>query len=391
MNHFSQIQNILIKLFSFAMLGMILTSSPVFASYTPEQQAQIDAIEQQNAAFKAQLDSLYSQERTLANEIAIADAQATALQKQISDTQIKINITNEQLNTTATQIKAAEEELARQKSNLNEYIRVMYMDGKTSQIELVLTSQNFSDFVNRSEYLDNMQAHIQETMTKINATKTELETKKKQLDTDRASLDVLKEGQLSQISALNSQIEQKDRLISGNKATQGDLQSRIEQNNANSYVIKCLASGACGSSSPANAYLSPVNSSAAPFGPYYNQGMYGLYETYAPGYTFARWGCLITSLGMAHGKEPKVEARDHRYSDGEMIGDSSSGRGISSSAAISTLQRGGKVVIGVSTPYGPHFVLGVGYSDGKILINDPSPGIAPNGYDNSQVIKFLAP
>jgi len=372
------------KLFASFMLFFLFWYSPAFA-LNASQQAQIDAIDQQNAAFKAQLDSLYSQERTLANEIAIADAQASALQKQINDTQVKINITNEQLTTTAAQIKAAEEELAKQKTNLNEYIKVMYMDGKTSQIELVLTSENFSDFVDKSQYLDTVQAHVQETMAKINATKIELEAKKKQLDTDKASLDVLKEGQLSQIGALNNQIEQKDRLISGNKATQGDIQSQIEQNNANSYIIRCLASGACGGS--ANGDLQITNSSNPPN--YYYYAQTAVPGTYDGTHTFAYYGCLITSLAMAHGISPKAEALNHRYDgEGNMYGDSTSGSAISWATANSMLTRGQPVVMGINIG---HFVLAVGYSNGKYLINDPYPGLSPNGYDKSQVVKLLRP
>jgi len=371
--------NKITKIFASFMLVFLFLSNPVLA-LTSSQQAQLDAIDQQNASFRAQLDALYSQERTLANEIAIADAQAAALQAQINDTQTKINITNEQLTTTAEQIKAAEDELTRQKANLNEYIKVMYMDGRTSQLELVLTSNNFSDFVDKSEYLTTMQSHIQETMTQINTTKAELEAKKKQLDEDKAKLDVLKEGQLSQISAMNSQISYKSQLLSGNQNSQDSIAAKIAENNANSYIIRCLASGACGGS--ANGDLVVVNNVQ----PYYAQtSIPGTYDGY---HTYAYYGCLITSLAMAHGLYPTAEAANHRYdSEGNMYGDSTSGRATDWATANSVLARGGKVVIGLNIG---HFVLAVGYSNGKYLINDPYPGLA-SSYDRSQVTKLLLP
>lgn len=367
------------KVFSVFMLIFLFASNPVLA-LTADQQAQLDAIDQQNSSFKTQLDSLYSQERTLANEIAIADAQGQALQAQINDTQTKINITNDQLTTTATQIKAAEDELVKQKTNLNEYIKVMYIDGQTSQLELILTSNNFSDFVDKSEYVNTMQNRIQETLAKIKATKAELEAKKSELDAAKAKLDVLKEGQLAQITALNGQTAQKNRLLSGNKATQGDLQSLIEQNNANSYIIKCLASGACGGS--ANGDLQVVNNVQ----PYYAQT--SIPGTYDGSHTYAYYGCLITSLAMGHGLYPTVEASHHSYdSEGNMYGDSTSGQAISWATANSILAQGGKVVMGLNIG---HFVLAVGYINGKYLINDPFPGLA-SSYDRGQVIKLLRP
>lgn len=390
-NLFTINANKLTKVFSVFMFVFLFLGNPAIAM-TPEQQAQLDAITQQNAAFKTQLDSLYAQERTLANEIAIADAQAQALQRQINDTQIKINITNEQLATTAAEIKAAEAELARQKANLNEYIKVMYMDGNTSQIELVLTSENFSDFVDKSEYLDTMQAHIQEAMTKINQTKAELEAKKKQLDVDKASLDVLRESQLAQSAAMDNQINYKNHLLSTNKTNQGSIQEQITINNANSYTIRCLASGTCGSS--ANGDLRPVNN----VDPYYDQRMYGPNVSYDGGYhSFYADGCLVTSLAMAHNKTPKDEADDHTYyvdgngyHTGWMNTDSTSGTAISWSTANDILSHGGKVVMGLNIG---HFVLAVGYDANtkKYLINDPYPTIAPNGYDKSQVVKLLRP
>lgn len=375
-----------IKIFSLVMFIILFLANPSFA-YTPEQRAQLDAIDQQNAAFRAQLDTLYAQERTIANEIAIADAQASALQAQINDTQTKINITNATLTQTAAEIKAAEDELTKQKSNLQEYMKVMYMDGQTSQIELILTSNNFSDFVDKSEYMNTMQNKVQETMDKIAATKKELEAKKLQLETDKASLDSMQEGLLAQNNALSSQIYLKNQLLSGNKNNQSDIQSQININNSNSYIIRCLASGTCGGS--ANGDLQIFNQNNPP--QYYYFAQTDVPGTYYGSYSYAYYGCLITSLAMAHGINPTVEASHHNYNpDGEMKSDSTSGSSISWATANNILTNGGTVVMGLNIG---HFVLAVGYNTntGKYLINDPFPGLSTNGYDKTQVTKLLKP
>jgi surface antigen len=199
-------------------LGLVISHIPNVLADTFDDQ--INALNQQNA-----------QNRQVANQLQV---QAASYQDAINKLQIQINALQGAINDNEAkqadlkaQIAAAEEELAKQKKLLGENIKQMYLEGEISTLEMLASSKDLSEFVDKQQYRNAVQDKIKTTLDKITALKLQLknqetevekllvdqQTQRNQLDGDRAQQSQLlsyTEGQKAaynqQISANNSSI-----------------------------------------------------------------------------------------------------------------------------------------------------------------------------------------
>ncbi len=370
-------------------LALFLMPLQVFAMTQAEAQAEIDRLNAESAAAQAQITQLQGKKRTLSEEISLFNSQIYQLQLQINSAQKEIDLTTIQISNIGVQITQAESDLKIRQAQLGEIMRVMYEDGQVSNIELIAKSQSFSEFLDRSEYIEVMQLNIKENATKILDLKNELDSKKKEMETKRNKAQQLKSETLSQRTSINIKKQQKDYLLVQTNGSESAYQSVVNSNNARMGILHCIAAGGC--QSVANGDLVSSNTPL-----YYNQtsSPWGS-QKYAPCWdcTYANYGCLITSLAMAHGVTPPVEASRHSFTyDGYMIG--SYGQNVTGNwTAINlALSQGKPVIFGLYlNSYGDtHFVLAKSTSGGKYYINDPYFG-TNHAYSISQVYKAVIP
>jgi len=211
-------------------LVLILTGfSPAYA-ITDEEQLQNINKEIQNA--KNELNAIRGQKSSLQNELAIFDININSIQLQINAAQAQINILNNQISETNNKISSAELNLATQRNIMREYLRTMYIEGQVSTIELIAKSKNFSDFVDRSEYLGSIQQSVQEAADKIIILRKELDQKKKALEIDKAKAEQLKSQQVAQRTELDIQRGGKQYILnqtSGNEANYKNYIAGLQQ------------------------------------------------------------------------------------------------------------------------------------------------------------------
>jgi surface antigen len=151
-------------------LAAAIFVSPAIAASLDEQ---IQALTAQANAQQAQAAQYRAQADTLANKLASINAQADAIAAQISANQAK----QQKL---AHDIEDAKQQLIIKKQILDENIRQIYQQSQISPLEMLASSKNFSEYVDRQQYLDQIKDHIQEAAAAIQKLKADLE--KQQVD-----------------------------------------------------------------------------------------------------------------------------------------------------------------------------------------------------------------
>lgn len=187
-----------------------------------QQQAQKN--QELNAAKKAADDKM-KEAQSLRNEVAVLDAGIAQIEAQIAITNNSIETTQKEIETTQAQIDQKEKELAFQKENLFETMRVMYETPQQSTVEIVIGSNSLSEVVDRAQYVEALQYQIETTMNVIIQLKSELENKRNDLEKQKASLSDLKSQQQAQKRGLDSQKNQKNAML----ASAVDAQKAYEQ------------------------------------------------------------------------------------------------------------------------------------------------------------------
>jgi peptidoglycan DL-endopeptidase CwlO len=215
-------------------------------------QEQINALQQQNNNTNANLDQLGAQAASLQDHINKLQNEINVLQAEIAANQAKRDDLQRQ-------IVAAEEELAKQKKILGENIKAMYLEGQISTLEMLASSKDLSEFVDKQQYRDSVQDKIKATLDKINALKIQLKDQKQTIE------GLLKDQENMRAQVAAQQAEQ-NRLLSLNQAEQNALNDKIKSNNSQIAELRAqqlianrrlggrvLAEGSCGGGYPARA------------------------------------------------------------------------------------------------------------------------------------------
>jgi peptidoglycan hydrolase CwlO-like protein len=177
---------------------------------------QIAELERQNASNRAAVAGLRNQATSYQDAINKLQAEINALQGQI-------NANTAEQNRLQNEISAAEAELARQKILLGEDIRQMYLDGQISTIEMLASSKDLSEFVDKQQYRNSVQSKIKDTLEKITALKLRLKTQKE-------AVEALLEQQQKQQAQLSQSRNEQAELLSYNQSQQADFNQKTKEN-----------------------------------------------------------------------------------------------------------------------------------------------------------------
>lgn len=205
--------------------GLLATSAIITPLVQADQfEEQINALNAQSAVTRGSLDQLGAEAASLQDTINRLQAEITTLQQQITANQV-------QRDATIAKIVEAEAELERQKELLGENIKAMYLEGQISTLEMLASSKDLSEFVDREQYRNTVKSKIKSTLDRINALKIELDEQKRTLEKLIADQQAIQ-------SKLSAQQAEQNRLLSLNQAQQADLDAQIKANNAKVADLK---------------------------------------------------------------------------------------------------------------------------------------------------------
>lgn len=187
-----------------------LFSMPINA---PAEAKTVNQLNKEINTTTKKLNAKQAKVRSLESQVATLNAQIKRLYAQIRKTQAEIKQTNRQITALNAQIRQNEAELQVQKKILNEHLKTLYEEGGTSTVEIIASSGNFSDFIDRAEYLQVMQMKVRETVDKIKSIRKELDKKRKGLNQKKEKLNEAKKRQALQKKAVKNQRAYKKKLL----------------------------------------------------------------------------------------------------------------------------------------------------------------------------------
>jgi len=213
--HFSKKQN---QIIGVAIISLIAIGGASAMVYAGKYDAQINQLKNQNAESKSQQQDLQVSAGTIADKIAALQSEIAGLEAQIQDSKAK----DQQLQ---GDIAAAEAELAHQKEVLGQNIKQMYVENDMSTLEMLASSKNLGDYIDRAQYRNSVQSKITATVDKINALK-------KQLDEQRLAVQRLLADQEAMQARVAAQKAENDRLLAMNQEQQSQLEQDMKGRNA---------------------------------------------------------------------------------------------------------------------------------------------------------------
>lgn len=194
------------KKFSTKLLAAVVTSSlivtPVMAAPSTE------SIEQEKAAAQSDAASLR--------------AQLTEVVTQINQIEEDLTEKGEQIIQTTADLAEAEETEKQQYEDMKLRIKYMYEQGNGSAVEALVTSENFSDLVNKAEYVQNVHDYDREKLAEYVATKEQVAELKTSLEEEQKALEE-KEAEFTEKQ------ENLNTMITSKEAEIADLDAELQE------------------------------------------------------------------------------------------------------------------------------------------------------------------
>ncbi len=146
------------------------------------QTANADQFDEKIAALQKQIDGYNSQASELAGKRQTLENELAKLNNQKAQIQAQIDLYAAKAKKLASQIKKSELEISQNKDALGSIMTDIALDEDISTIEMLASSKNISDFLDKQTYQATVQQNLTDTITRINDLKKKLEKQKKSVD-----------------------------------------------------------------------------------------------------------------------------------------------------------------------------------------------------------------
>lgn len=196
-------------------LPIQMMSRPVLAD---EYDNKINALQQEISQFKAESDRLNSQAATLQTALAQLSGEKSAIQTQINLSQVKYD-------KLVSDIAATEKKISDNQDALGTTIANLYVDDKISPIEMIASSSNISEFLDKQEYRNSVRDELTNTISKI-------KDLKKTLNTQKTDVEAVIADQKSQRDSLAAKQNEQQVLLDKTKGDESSYQQMIGSNQA---------------------------------------------------------------------------------------------------------------------------------------------------------------
>lgn len=175
----------------------------------------INALQNEISQYQEEAGRLGKQADSLQSELARLNAEKSTIQGQIELTQAK----HDKLK---NQIKETEKKIDDNKDALGVTLADLYVDDTISPLEMLASSENIGDYVDKQTYRSAMSDQLNTTIKEINTLKTKLEKQKKAVDRVLAD-------QKAQHKALANKEAERQRVLSVTKGKEANFKKLADE------------------------------------------------------------------------------------------------------------------------------------------------------------------
>jgi len=207
-------------------VGTVFSASIFVGGYVHADQfdAQIQALQQDNAAKRQASNQLAAQASSYQDAVDRLSTQINSIRQTILDYQ-------HQSDDIQKQIEADQIELDHQKSVLGQNIKAMYLEGQVSTLEILASSKDLSEFVDKQQYRNSVQTKVVATVDKITDLKLQLQVKQREIQ------GLIKDQQTQQ-AQLDSSLSQQSDLLNLTAGQKAAKDAEIKSNNSQISALR---------------------------------------------------------------------------------------------------------------------------------------------------------
>ncbi|SDX46628.1 murein hydrolase activator EnvC family protein [Eubacterium barkeri] len=184
----------------FSLLVMLILSfsilAPgVLAASQAELEQQKKEAQDKAAAAQYQIDMTQTTIEGINSELEKSNSAISNLQAQMDTLNGQINTLNQSMQSTQGELDTLNVTLGQQQLGLEERLRVMYMYGNESYLEILFSSTGMTDFLTKIDMIASIMTADQKSVNQVKNTLSTIDTKNKELVSQRAAVELAKSEQ----------------------------------------------------------------------------------------------------------------------------------------------------------------------------------------------------
>ena len=167
------------------------------------------------------VDDLKDNKAAKESEVSSLQDQLTDIMSKLGDLEESLIEKGEEITKADEDLKEAQEKEQEQYEAMKKRIKFMYEEGDTTALETLVTAENFSDLVNKAEYVQNVHTYDRKQLEEYVETKQQIADLKTTLENEQKNMESMQAEYEDKESELSSTIESK-------KAEVANLDSQIQ-------------------------------------------------------------------------------------------------------------------------------------------------------------------
>lgn len=186
-----------LKIITAIMLTLIFCMQPVCnvqateESNLSEAQQEKKTLENDLQKAKELIDSLKGSKEDIQSEVEKLDKQLNEISGKVKEFESRLSKKRQEIADTESALNKGKEQEKKQYRNMKKRIQFMYENGQTSYVEMLLSADSFTDFLNAVEYITQISQYDRKMLKEYQNMQVTIADTQKTLETDYASLQSL--------------------------------------------------------------------------------------------------------------------------------------------------------------------------------------------------------
>lgn len=154
-------------------------------------------------------DELEQQKAEAENEVQDLQAELTELLNKVAEMEEQLIATGEKITQTQQDLEEAQAKAEEQYDDMKIRIKYMYEDGDSDIWEALLTAEDFSDFLNKAEYISTVHSYDRQKLEELQQTQQQIADLKETLVAEQKTLEEQQADYQAEEESVNAELEAK--------------------------------------------------------------------------------------------------------------------------------------------------------------------------------------
>jgi murein DD-endopeptidase MepM/ murein hydrolase activator NlpD len=219
-------------------LFMLSALFPAYADQLDDTQQELQNVNRALNQQQQQLNQTQKAEQGVIAQMAVLEKEIKDAEDDLSETTVKIDVLKIKITEVQEDIEIKQHAIAEKSKQLGDRLVYIFEDGNVSYLEILFSSNDFSDFLTRYEMLSVIVSNDKELINTIKKERAELEMTKGDLEVSSKELEQVFTTQQNLKNDLEFRQNEKQKMLQTIQNEKAKYQEAIDELESNSYKLE---------------------------------------------------------------------------------------------------------------------------------------------------------